>query len=140
MLFEKTDNTFIQLFRYFFVAAGSFVMDYGFYFLLSYIFGVQYLIAAIAGFIAGTSTNYLISKYMVFQGEPQSRSVEVFLVFLISGIGLLWLELGLYLLTDIYGMHYLLSKLVMTAVVFLWNFFARKFFMYSKVHNILKER
>jgi putative flippase GtrA len=115
-------------------------MDYGFYFLLSYIFGVQYLIAAIAGFIAGTSTNYLISKYMVFQGEPQSRSVEVFLVFLISGIGLLWLELGLYLLTDIYGMHYLLSKLVMTAVVFLWNFFARKFFMYSKFHNILKER
>ena len=83
MLFEKTDNTFIQLFRYFFVAAGAFVMDYGFYFLLSYIFGVQYLIAAIAGFIAGTSTNYLISKYMVFQGEPQSRSVEVFLVFLI---------------------------------------------------------
>ena len=140
MLFEKTDNTFIQLFRYFFVAAGAFVMDYGFYFLLSYIFGVQYLIAAIAGFIAGTSTNYLISKYMVFQGEPQSRSVEVFLVFLISGIGLLGLELGLYLLTDIYGMHYLLSKLVMTAVVFLWNFFARKFFMYSKFHNILKER
>ena len=140
MLFEKTDNTFIQLFRYFFVAAGAFVMDYGFYFLLSYIFGVQYLIAAIAGFIAGTSTNYLISKYMVFQGEPQSRSVEVFLVFLISGIGLLWLELGLYLLTAIYGMHYLLSKLVMTAVVFLWNFFARKFFMYSKFHNILKER
>ena len=140
MLFEKTDNTFIQLFRYFFVAAGAFVMDYGFYFLLSYIFGVQYLIAAIAGFIEGTSANYLISKYMVFQGEPQSRSVEVFLVFLISGIGLLWLELGLYLLTDIYGMHYLLSKLVMTAVVFLWNFFARKLFMYSKFHNILKER
>ncbi|MBQ3121813.1 MAG: GtrA family protein [Bacteroidaceae bacterium] len=140
MIFEKTDNTYIQLFRYFFVAAGAFVMDYGFYFLLSYIFGVQYLIAAIAGFIAGTSTNYLISKYMVFQGEPQSRSVEVFLVFLISGIGLLWLELGLYLLTDIYGMHYLLSKLVMTAVVFLWNFFARKFFMYSKFYNILKEQ
>ena len=140
MIFEKTDNTYIQLFRYFFVAAGAFVMDYGFYFLLSYIFGVQYLIAAIAGFIAGTSTNYLISKYMVFQGEPQSRSVEVFLVFLISGIGLLWLELGIYLLTDIYGMHYLLSKLVMTAVVFLWNFFARKFFMYSKFYNILKEQ
>ena len=67
MIFEKTDNTYIQLFRYFFVAAGAFVMDYGFYFLLSYIFGVQYLIAAIAGFIAGTSTNYLISKYMGFQ-------------------------------------------------------------------------
>ena len=140
MLFEKTNNTLVQLFRYGFVAVGAFVVDYGFYFLLSYLMGVQYLVAALVGFFMGTATNYLISKYMVFQGEPQSRSVEVFLVFLISGIGLLWLELGLYLLTDIYGMHYLLSKLVMTAVVFLWNFFARKFFMYSKFHNILKER
>ena len=139
MMLDKTDNTLVQLFRYCFVAVGAFVVDYGFYFLLSYLMGVQYLVAAFVGFVMGTSTNYLISKYMVFQGEPKSRASEVMLVFLISGVGLLWLELGLYLLTDIYGVHYLASKLVMTAVVFLWNFFARKFFMYSKFFNILKE-
>ena len=139
MMLDKTDNTLVQLFRYCFVAVGAFVVDYGFYFLLSYLMGVQYLGAAFVGFVMGTSTNYLISKYMVFQGEPKSRTSEVMLVFLISGVGLLWLELGLYLLTDIYGVHYLASKLVMTAVVFLWNFFARKFFMYSKFFNILKE-
>ena len=139
MMLDKTDNTLVQLFRYCFVAVGAFVVDYGFYFLLSYLMGVQYLVAAFVGFVMGTSTNYLISKYMVFQGEPKSRTSEVMLVFLISGVGLLWLELGLYLFTDIYGVHYLASKLVMTAVVFLWNFFARKFFMYSKFFNILKE-
>ena len=139
MMLDKTDNTLVQLFRYCVVAVGAFVVDYGFYFLLSYLMGVQYLVAAFVGFVMGTSTNYLISKYMVFQGEPKSRTSEVMLVFLISGVGLLWLELGLYLLTDIYGVHYLASKLVMTAVVFLWNFFARKFFMYSKFFNILKE-
>ena len=139
MMLDKTDNTLVQLFRYCFVAVGAFVVDYGFYFLLSYLMGVQYLVAAFVGFVMGTSTNYLISKYMVFQGEPKSRTSEVMLVFLISGVGLWWLELGLYLLTDIYGVHYLASKLVMTAVVFLWNFFARKFFMYSKFFNILKE-
>lgn len=139
MMLDKTDNTLVQLFRYCFVAVGAFVVDYGFYFLLSYLMGVQYLVAAFVGFVMGTSTNYLISKYMVFQGEPKSRASEVMLVFLISGVGLLWLELGLYLLTDIYGVHYLASKLVMTGVVFLWNFFARKFFMYSKFFNILKE-
>ena len=138
-MLDKTDNTLVQLFRYCFVAVGAFVVDYGFYFLLSYLMGVQYLVAAFVGFVMGTSTNYLISKYMVFQGEPKSRASEVMLVFLISGVGLLWLELGLYLLTDIYGVHYLASKLVMTGVVFLWNFFARKFFMYSKFFNILKE-
>jgi putative flippase GtrA len=139
MLFEKTNNTLVQLFRYGFVAVGAFVVDYGFYFLLSYLMGVQYLVAALVGFFMGTATNYLISKFMVFQGEPKSRTFEVLLVFLISGVGLLWLELGLYLLTDVYGIHYLLSKLIMTGVVFLWNFFARKLFMYSHFFNILKE-
>ena len=139
MLIEKTNNTFVQLFRYGFVAVGAFAVDYGFYFLLSYVLGVQYLVAALAGFVMGTATNYLISKYMVFQGEPKSRTFEVLLVFLVSGVGLLWLELGLYVLTDIYGIHYLLSKLIMTGVVFLWNFFARKLFMYSRFFNILKE-
>lgn len=139
MLVEKTNNTFVQLFRYGFVAVGAFAVDYGVYFLLSYIMGVQYLVAALAGFLMGTATNYLISKYLVFQGEPKSRTFEVLLVFLISGVGLLWLELGLYALTEIYGIHYLLSKLIMTGVVFLWNFFARKLFMYSRFFNILKE-
>ena len=139
MILEKTNNTLVQLFRYGFVAVGAFVVDYGCYFLLSYLFAVQYLLAAFIGFIAGTTTNYLISKYMVFQGEPKSRASEVLLVFLISGIGLLWLELGLYVLTDMYGVHFLWSKLIMTGVVFLWNFFARKFFMYSRFFNILKE-
>lgn len=139
MIFEKTNNTFVQLFRYGFVAVGAFIVDYGCYFLLTYILAVQYLLAAFVGFIAGTVTNYLISKYMVFQGEPKSRLSEVSLFFLISGIGFLWLELGLYVLTDIYGVHYLLSKLIMTGVVFLWNFFARKFFMYSRYFNVLKE-
>ena len=139
MLIEKTNNTFVQLFRYGFVAVGAFAVDYGVYFLLSYIMGVQYLVAALAGFLMGTATNYLISKYLVFQGEPKSRTFEVLLVFLISGVGLLWLELGLYALTEIYGIHYLLSKLIMTGVVFLWNFFARKLFMYSRFFNILQE-
>ncbi len=139
MILEKTNNTWVQLFRYGFVAVGAFAVDYGCYFLLAYLLAVQYLLAAVVGFIAGTTTNYLISKYMVFQGEPKSRASEVFLVFLISGVGLLWLELGLYVLTDIYGVHFLWSKLIMTGVVFLWNFFARKFFMYSRFFNILKE-
>lgn len=139
MVLKKTDNTFMQLFRYCFVAGGAFVVDYGFYFLFSYVLGMQYLSAALIGFTTGTATNYVISKYMVFSGEPKSRTWEVLLVFFISGVGLLLLEAGLYLLTDKCGMHYLLSKLVMTGVVFIWNFFARKFFMYSKYFNILKD-
>ena len=126
-----------------YIKAGTFKVAYCFvysiYFLLSYIMGIQYLLAAVAGFILGTTTNYLISKYMVFPGKPKSRTLEVTLVFLISGIGFVILEVGLYTLTDIYGIHYLVSKLIMTGIIFLWNFFARKTFLYSERFNVLKE-
>lgn len=136
---QPTENTLLQLFRYGFVAVGAFIVDYGFYFLTAYVLHIPYLIAAIIGFVTGTSANYLLSKYLVFTGEPKSRAGEVALVFVISGAGLLILECGLYIFTEKLGVHYLVSKLIMTAVVFLWNFFARKFFMYSRFFNILKK-
>src|SRR5574344_699994 len=137
---QPTNNTFLQLFRYCFVAVGAFIADYGCYFLLSYVLNINYLIAAIVGFILGTSVNYVIAKYLVFKGEPKSRVVEIILVFLIGGIGLILLEIGLYCFTEIVGVHYLVSKLIVTAIVFFWNFFARKIFMYShRFFNILKE-
>lgn len=136
---QPTNNTFLQLFRYCFVAVGAFIADYGCYFLLSYVLNINYLIAAIVGFILGTSVNYIISKYLVFQGEPKSRIAEIALVFVISGVGLIILEIGLYVFTAKIGIHYLISKLIMTVLVFLWNFFARKLFMYSRFFNILKQ-
>lgn len=140
LFYQPTNNTLLQLFRYCFVAVGAFAADYGCYFLLSYILGVNYLLSAVFGFVVGTLVNYVISKIFVFKGTPKSRVGEIALVFVIGGIGLVLLEVGLYLLTDMYGIHYLVSKLIMTAIVFFWNFFARKIFMYShRFFNILKD-
>lgn len=135
---QESNNIWLQLFRYCFVAAGAFAMDYGCYFLTSYIIGIPYLIAAFLGFIIGTLTNYALSKVLVFRGEPKSRAGEVAMVFLIGGLGLILLEAGIWFLTEKAGIHYLISKLIMTVIVFSWNFLARKFFMYSKYFNVLK--
>ena len=135
---QETNNVLLQLFRYCFVAVGAFAVDYGSYFLTSYEIVIPYLIAAVIGFVTGTLTNYAISKFLVFRGEPKSRAGEIAMVFIIGGIGLLFLELGIWTLTEKMGVHYLLSKLIMTFVVFGWNFFARKFFMYSRYFNVLK--
>lgn len=137
---QDTDNIWIQWFRYCFVAVGAFIVDYGSYFLSSYVIGVPYLIAAVIGFVLGTLTNYVISKLLVFRGEPKSRAEEIIMVFVIGGIGLLFLEFGIWFFTEQVGVHYLISKLIMTVIVFSWNFLARKFFMYSKRFNVLKKK
>ncbi len=140
VLFRRdTDNIWLQLFRYCFVAVGAFIVDYGTYFLTSYIIGIPYLVAALLGFITGTLTNYAIAKWLVFRGEPKSRAGEIAGVFIIGGLGLVFLELGIWFFTEKVGVHYLISKLIMTVICFAWNFLARKFFMYSKRFNILKE-
>lgn len=136
---EKTNNTLLQLFRYGFVAIGAFMVDYGCYFVLSYLLDIHYLLSAIIGFTLGTITNYYLSKLNVFQGTPKTLAGEILLVFLISLVGLAILELALYLFTDILHIHYLISKLIATVIGFFWNFFGRKFFMYSKFFNILKQ-
>ncbi|MBQ3540014.1 MAG: GtrA family protein [Bacteroidaceae bacterium] len=140
MKIARTDNTWLQIFRYCFVAVAAFVVDYGCYALVLWLCGLEYYLwANVAGFIFGTLTNYAVAKCIVFQGIPKSRVLEVVLVFIIGATGLLFQQVGLYLLTGSVGLHPMLSKLVVTAVCFFWNFFARKFLMYSGRFNIIKD-
>lgn len=139
-MITRTNNIWKQLFRYCFVAVGAFAVDYGSYTMVLFLCGLQYYLwANILGFVLGTLTNYAIAKCIVFQGNPKSRIAEIALVFVIGGTGLLLQQVGLYWLTDICLVHPMYSKLIMTAVCFFWNFFARKFFMYSRYFNIIKD-
>jgi hypothetical protein len=38
----------------------------------------------------------------------------------------------MWALTDLLFLYYIYSKLITTAVVYFWNFFARKFILFSK--------
>ena len=51
---------------------------------------------------------------------------------IIGVIGLIFNELIMYAGTDILHLHYMVSKLISTAIVFFWNFFARKFLLFNK--------
>lgn len=129
---SKTENTFIQLFRYFFVGGFAFVVDYGTLFVLTEFCGVNYLISAAIAFILGLIVNYLISIIWVFgQRTVENRWIE-FAIF--SGIGLIGLVLNeaiMYLGSDVLGLYFMLSKLCSTGIVFFWNFFARKIILYK---------
>ena len=77
--------------------------------------------------------NYLLSILWVFANHTQNNRWVEFLVFAIIGIfGLGLNEIIIYLGTDIVGLPYMLSKLISTAIVFFWNFFARKIILFKK--------
>ena len=139
LFFEPTENNVIQFFRYCFVGGIATVVEgLTLWMVQHFIFSDEkslyvYLSQAIA-FVLGTITNFLLSRWFVFQASKKSMKVtgEFIVVFIISAIGLLIKEGCLWFFSIRLGIYYMLVWLVSTAVVLLWNYIARRVFIYKK--------
>ncbi|MFQ6003571.1 MAG: GtrA family protein, partial [Candidatus Zixiibacteriota bacterium] len=58
------------------------------------------------------------------------RWAELFIFSLIGIVGLGFNELFIWFFTEKVHLYYLLSKIVSTFFVYLWNFFARKYILF----------
>ena len=140
----ETDNTFIQFFRYLFVGGFAFVVDYGTLMLLVEVFGFNAKLAAVIAFILGLAVNYILSTLWIFKNSKIGNRLAEFAAFALIGvIGLGINELIIWLFDDVIAprqplsfipedKYYLIGKLVSTAIVFIWNFAARKFIIFNK--------
>lgn len=130
---EDTDNTLIQFIRYCFVGGVAFIVDWLVMIVLTETL-LHYLVAVAVGFVAGLVTNYTLSKKMVFKKDSDKcGKVGEFAVYAIIGVmGLGLTELLMYLFTDKLEVHYIISKIIVAAIVLVWNFFARKLILYKK--------
>lgn len=132
LLVEKTDNTFIQLFRYTFVGAIAFIADFGSLYFLTDILGFYYLYSAALAFIIGLIINYILSILWVFKSRTVTNSSIEFLIFASIGIiGLGLNELIIWYATERISLYYLNSKFISAIIVYLWNFLARKYTLYK---------
>ncbi len=132
ILVLQTDNTFIQFLRYTIVGGVAFVVDFAFLYLFTNNLKIYYLVSAGISFILGLVVNYFLSKTWVFNRASLNNRLLEFGVFALIGVvGLVINELFIWVFTDKIHIYYLLSKILATIFVFLWNFFARKFILYK---------
>lgn len=129
---EKTDNIFLQFFRYIFVGGTAFIVDFFFLYLFTDICGIYYLIAAVLSFIISVLVNYIMSTKWVFNQDKINKVLEFNLFIIISTVGLVFTEILLYFFTDILGLYYLVSKIIAAIIVLFWNFLARRVMFYGK--------
>jgi putative flippase GtrA len=131
---QRTDNIYLQFFRYIFVGGTAFVVDFFFLYFFSDICGIYYLISAILSFVISVIVNYLMSIKWVFnQDNIDNKIMEFNMFLLISTIGLIFTEILLYFFTDICGIYYLMSKIISAIIVLFWNFIARRVMLYDKI-------
>jgi putative flippase GtrA len=98
--------------------------------LLTELCGVNYLLSATFSFTVSVIFNYVASMRYVFshkEGLSKRREFIIFVVLSVIGLGindvLMWAGTGLL------GVSYLITKLVATVIVSLWNFITRKIFL-----------
>ena len=90
------------------------------------------MLSAAVSFTTGVTLNYFMCTGWIFkESKIKNKGVEMLLYFVISIIGLLINLVGIWLLTELLALHYMLSKLLATMATLVWNFLSRKYFLHN---------
>jgi putative flippase GtrA len=123
---DKTDSSSQQFLRGVLASNVSFLLDFGLCLLLVGGMSCNYLAATALSFTAGTGLNYLLSTSWVFRCINGRRKRDFLFFIIVSAIGLGLNGLGMYLLTGLAHLHYLISRVASASLVFAFSFLARK--------------
>lgn len=130
----KSNNGFVQLVRYGLVSVAALAVDFGGMVLLVELLSVHYLVAATISFVAGLVVNYTLSRLWVFDESRYKTKISEFFAFSLIGIAGLLLNNGIiWVSVEQIGIHYAISKMIATGVVFFWNFGLRKIIVFKQV-------
>ena len=128
-LLKKHEKLVRQILKFGVVGGGAFLIDYSVLYLLTEFVGIHYLISSVISFIVSLIFNYILSIYWVFDVTKKQTSREVFVFVILSVIGLLINQVVMYVGSDLLHIYYMLTKLVSTFIVMVWNFVTRKIFI-----------
>ena len=131
LLLQPTDNGVLKFFRYCLVGGLATIVDWGALYGAEAL-GLHYLAAAVVGFLAGLTCKYFLSKFMVFQAETAKLDPRrEFLAYgAIGVVGLILTMILMYVMTECFCLYFMISKVIATALVLMWNFLARKYLLY----------
>ncbi len=88
--------------------------------------------ATVLAFTLSTLFHYLLGNIFVFDsGSKYGRKKEISLVFLVSVMGLLWNMIIMFGFTSGLGWDPMLSKMLTSAIVVVWNYLARKKWIFA---------
>ena len=131
LFIDRTDAISIQIFRYVIAGGVAYAADYISLIILTEIFGIYYLTSSAIAFLLGTATSYVLNAGWVFSKRTfDSRRIEITIFLIIGVIGLVLNQYFIWYFTERVGLYYLYSKVIATIVVFLVNFFARKYILF----------
>jgi putative flippase GtrA len=121
----------MKIVRYFFVGGISAIIDISLFAIFAGYFKFPWEIVSVITFVIATLINYFLSIRFVFKSGSRYRKYhEILGVFIISALALLLHQMFLYLFIEHMNIHLIISKCLTTSMLFLWNYFGRKKFIF----------
>ncbi len=128
-----SSNFSTQGLKYVLVGLICMVIDFGVTWLL--LPSVHLLVANSIGFLVANAANFLLAHRWVFQSKvPSSQSVSTYMaVLLVSLVGLALSNLVVWVSISLWGAHFLIGKFLAASIGLIWNFGARKIWIYREI-------
>ncbi len=122
-----------QFTSYLFVGGGAALVEWGTFALLYLGLALHYIGATVIAFILATLVNFVLGKKITFRKTQCKMPAhqELMAVFLISAVGLVWNMFFMFTLVTLLGWPGMMSKVMATGLVLVWNFLMRKLFLYK---------
>lgn len=114
-----------QLLRYVLCGGAAFLTDYCVLRILYQVLQFNLYVAVAVAFAAGFTVNQVIAVRFVFRGAKANAGKSLrdnLLALAISVAGLIWTEFGMHVGTVLLPADYRLVKVLVSALVMLWNY------------------
>ena len=134
---KNSKNIYEQIFKFGIVGGIATIIDWIVYYILYNFCNLDPLLANIFSFAVSVVYNYIASVKWVFNIDKNKSKNRMFFEFMLfSIIGLLLTEALLFLFINKMAINEMISKIIATAIVMVFNFITRKIFLENSFKNL----
>ena len=119
-------DRFLEVLRFCIVGGVSFLIDYALLYTLTEFVEINYLYSAGLSFTVSVVINYWLCIAFVFKGAKKQtrKQATIFIGSSIVGLGLN--QICMWTFVDIFGIYYMIAKIIATAIVTIWNYIMKR--------------
>lgn len=125
-------NHLFPIFLYFFVGLGATIVEWTCFYIFYSLVEVHYQIATIFAIVISTFSNWALGRIFLFRNEKKTNLMgEIGKIYFVSIIGLLFNILLMWFFVEKIMLNEMVSKVLATCVVFIYNYLIRKLYIYK---------
>jgi putative flippase GtrA len=124
-----------RFYKYFIVGFLTFILDLLLLYIFTDVLLFNYLLSAGIAYVVAISINYYFSRKFVFSKTARKIDIGYYSFLLISGIGLLFLEILMAVFVEIFQFDYLLSRILVAGFIGIWNYLMNLYFNFKVAGN-----